>query len=462
MSINLFTRRPLAAAIALSVAPTLTFAAGYALNEQSASAMGTANAGAAANVENASIMYFNPAGIAFLKEAQVSGGLTYLDVRNEFSGSATNTIGQPVDGTPGGEYVAPAVIPNLYYSTPINDTFSAGIGFYAPYGVAGNYDDNFTGRFFADETELKVVSLQPTFAVRLHETLSVGLGAVISYAEGTLTKAQEYSAYTLPPNNIPSALLREGHFDVSGNDTAVGWTAGVYFQPNEDTSIGLNYRSRIDFDLEGDASLSNVPVATGDATNPIAYATLTENAELPLTTPESVTLSLKHAIGNDLTLLAGTTWTRWSQFQNLDIFTTEASGTGAISNIASAKFQGAGYIGHVPERWRNTWAFSVGAAYQLNPQTVLKAGYAYDESPIQAAYRTARVPATDRNWLTLGAQYTEFDWTVDAAVGYLIIKDVYVNEHEYTVAGSKIGASGLQAKYEMDAVGVALQVTKRF
>lgn len=54
------------ATLAAVAAPSLALAGGFSLNEQSASAMGTANAGAAANPENATTVMFNPAGMSQL------------------------------------------------------------------------------------------------------------------------------------------------------------------------------------------------------------------------------------------------------------------------------------------------------------------------------------------------------------------------------------------------------------
>ncbi|GAA3917351.1 OmpP1/FadL family transporter [Litoribacillus peritrichatus] len=437
----------LASAISLACVPSLSFAAGYALNEQSASAMGTANAGAAANPENATVLFFNPAGISQLDKPQVSFGAAYIEVSTDFEGTAVDTIGRPVDGTNGGEFVDPAIIPNLYATMPINENWSAGIGIFAPFGVAGDYDSEFVGRFMADETELKAIAIQPTVAYKFNDVWSVGLGIDFVHAEGTLTKFQDYSGTGLPP-----ALLKEGHFDVEGDDEAIGWNFGILYQPTNSTTVGLNYRSKIDIELEGEATLTNVP---GQA------ATLEEKAKVPLTLPESATISLKHLINDQWTVYAGATWTRWSQFENLDIFSREDGGL--ISASASLKYGKEGMIGHVPEKWTNTWAVSAGVSYAFTQNFMLKAGYAFDESPIQKEYRTARVPATDRNWLTVGAQYKmEGDWVIDGAFGYLIIDDIDVDEHEYRVDGTQIGASNLKGTYEVSAYGLAVQLTKSF
>jgi len=47
-------------------ASATSYAAGFQLLEQNASGLGNAYAGSAANPENASIMYFNPAGLTYL------------------------------------------------------------------------------------------------------------------------------------------------------------------------------------------------------------------------------------------------------------------------------------------------------------------------------------------------------------------------------------------------------------
>jgi long-chain fatty acid transport protein len=55
--------------------------------------MGVANAGAAANPENASTVFFNPAGMSQLKGTNLSFGVAVLDIDAEAkNASATNAI----------------------------------------------------------------------------------------------------------------------------------------------------------------------------------------------------------------------------------------------------------------------------------------------------------------------------------------------------------------------------------
>ena len=458
------TRKPLVVAIATvatgAIWPQLGMAGGYALNEQGAAASGTANAGAAANPQNASILYFNPAGMTKLEGTQISIGAAVLDIDPEFSGSAVNNVGAPVAGDDGGDFIDTSVIPNLYL-THTWDGFSTGIGIYVPFGLKTNYDNDFEGRYFADKTEIQVITLQPSFAFEITEQVSLGFGVNAQYAEGRLTKWMDYSEF---------GPLPDGYFDTEGDDWEFGWTAGVLFTPVESTSIGLTYRSETNLELEGEAELTG-PFASFSGGPALPYLKLEEDAVVPLTTPESATLALKHDFNEQWTLLAGATWTRWSRFKNLDIFSDEAAGVGAITaprptGAGSAdKYAGVGVIGHVPENWENTWSAAIGAAYRVNDQWTLRAGYAWDESPVKKEFRTARVPSSDRHWLTLGAGWKESDsgWQVDGAFGYLIIDDIEVDEQEFEVGAlTPVSAGRLQADYDIDAWGAAVQVSKGF
>ena len=80
MKPSLLTRAVRLATLAAIAAPASVFAGGFSLNEQSASAMGVANAGAAANPENATTVFFNPAGMSQLKGTNISFGTAVVDI----------------------------------------------------------------------------------------------------------------------------------------------------------------------------------------------------------------------------------------------------------------------------------------------------------------------------------------------------------------------------------------------
>ncbi len=444
--------------VVLVTAPASLFAGGFALNEQSASAMGVANAGAAANPDNATIVYFNPAGMSHLEGTNLSFGAAVLDITGEFEGSATRGDGTLVEGGNGGDFVPLAVLPNVYMTHELNDSVDVGFGLHAPYGLKADYDNDFKGRFYADKTELEIISFSPSIAFNDNNGFSAGFGVNVMYATGRLSKFQEFSAL---------GQSEEGYVDVEGDDIGVTFTAGILYSPNDRTDLGLSFRSGIELELDGDATLTNAPVF--GAAGPTGQTqTLTEKARVPLEIPESLTFGARHQLTDSVTLLAGATWAKWSRFEALDVISRQSNaGTPnqTISFLGERKYGGEGTIGHVPENWKDTWSASIGTIWQATQAWAFKAGYAFDESPVNEDFRTARIPSDDRHWLTLGAQYADqpSGWTVDVAAGILLIDDVDINEVEYTLEGEPVGGpSNVSGTYELDAWGAALQVSKAF
>jgi len=452
--------------------PAGALAGGFSLNEQSASAMGVANAGSAANPENASTVLFNPAGMSQLSGTNISFGAAVLDIDAEAkpeSISVTRQVpGIPVQpATAGGDIADPAVLPNFYMTHEVSDTIDVGFGIHAPYGLAADYDNGFAGRFFADKTELTAIAFTPSISVSNGNGLSMGAGINLIYAEGRLSRYQDVSGLVYQGaledgasqqvafNRAKNATVYEPYADIEGDDIGATFRVGFLYEMTEMTQMGLTLQTGTELDLKGDATISGFPVlGTGQTT------TLTEKVRVPLAIPESATLGLRHRFNDAFTVLAGATYAKWSRFEELDIISREGA-PGEVSSVS-----GYPYINHVTERWKNTWQFNLGGIWQATPAWAFKAGYAWDESPVDQ-YVTARIPSEDRHWLTLGAQWKDASsgWTLDAAVGTLIFADdAKVNDREYTHQNPTVPASQAQyqGSYELSAWSASVQVSKAF
>lgn len=467
------------AIVAASLLPTLAMASGYKLNEQSAAGMGTAHAGRAAMAEDASVVFYNPAAMTELDRAQMTAGFTYINGYGDFDGSSVNAAGtsSDVEGYDnGGNYLGESFIPFFYYSRPINDKLSVGLGVFTPFGTKTNYGDNFAGAAFADETSLVSLEIAPTFAYKINDQLSIGGGIDIVYMEGLLSKATDLIPYNpgQPALSNPNYSGFESQFEVSGDDWGYGWNFGAYYKLSEATTLGFTYRSEIEITLEGDAELETEDgnltffTGTGFATLP----TRKQAAEVPLTTPASATLAVTHQFNDQLLLQAGATWTGWSSFQNFDVLATEnianpadpsggfADGFADTSDLAKL---GGDYIGHIDERWVDVWAVAFGGTYQLNDKLALRAGYAYDQSPVRDEFRTARVPSSDRQWVTVGAGYkVDQDLSFDVAAGYLFMYPMDLNEVNKNVDNTQKDAASVTGEYEIDVFGLSAQVNYKF
>ncbi|MFL1407641.1 OmpP1/FadL family transporter [Marinobacter sp. M1N3S26] len=438
-----------------ALTPAGALAGGFSLNEQSASAMGTANAGAAANPENAAIVLFNPAGMSQLSGTNVSLGAAVLDIDAEAKGDSIAVSRQnpsvPVQpASDGGDIADPAVLPHLYLTHEINDSVDVGFGIHAPYGLAADYDNDFAGRFFADKTELTAIAFTPAISVSNGEGLSMGAGLNVIYAEGRLTRFQDLSATA----GAGALALPEPYADIEGDDVGVTFRVGFLYELSDRTQFGLTAQTGTELELEGDAEIRNVPVGPTYTQT----TTLNEKVTVPLAIPETVTVGARHRLTDDVTLLAGATYAKWSRFEELDVISRDPNG-----DITAGPGE---YVTHITEKWKNTWQFNLGGIWQATPAWAFKAGYAWDESPVDG-YVTARIPSEDRHWLTLGSQWKDVrsGWSVDAAVGTLIFADdAEVSDREYSHANPTVPASSASydATYELSAWSASLQVNKAF
>jgi long-chain fatty acid transport protein len=466
-----------AAITAAALLPTVTFASGYKLNEQSAAGMGTAHAGRAAMAEDASVVFYNPAAMTELDGPQLTAGFTYINGYGDFDGNATDASGlQPITGaddtdgySDGGNYLGESFIPFFYYARPINDKFSVGLGVFVPFGTNTDYDSDFVGGAFADETSLSSIEIAPTFAYKVNDQLSVGGGVDIVYMEGTLSKFVD----SIPTAVNPAYAGFENHFEVSGDDWGYGWNLGAYYKLNDTTTLAVAYRSEIEFTLEGDSEFANdfSFFDSGSGTIVDLGTIRPQASEVPITTPQSLTFSATHQLTDAVLLQAGATWTGWSSFEYFDVIATEnlADATPDVSDIAANNGLGNGYIGHIVEKWSDVWALALGSTYQLNDKIALRAGYAYDQSPVSDEYRTARVPSSDRQWVTLGAQYViDSNLSVDLAAGYLFMYPMSLEETNKDLNDETINVAStgqpvkVTGEYEIDVFGLSAQVNYKF
>lgn len=386
-----FFRKQLMLGLALAGCVDLSQAAGFALVEQSASGLGNAFAGQAASAQDASTIFFNPAGMTLLPDRQVVVAGHLIKPQFKFSGTS------PLSGGNGGDAGDYALVPNTYFAFRLTPDVHLGIGVNAPFGLKTEYDSTWKGRTQAIKSEVKTINLNPSIAWKASETLSLGAGLNIQYAEATLT----------------NSAGAKGMAKVHGDDYGWGFNLGILWQPSNATRIGLAYRSEVDQTLEGEATFSADAASNG-------------GISADLTLPDSASLSLFHKLNPQWDLLADVTWTGWSDFKELRILRNNGS-TLSVTD----------------ENWDNVYRYSLGANYHLNDRVTLRAGVAYDQAPVSDAYRTARIPDGDRTWLAFGAQYRVSDRsTLDFGYTHLFIRDTPINKTEngVTLSGTYEGA----------------------
>jgi long-chain fatty acid transport protein len=402
------------------------YGGGFAITEQSVKGLGNASAGGAAAAEDASTIFYNPAGLARLPRAEFIAGVhaivPYARFTNEGSVHAT---GLPLLGTNGGNAGRITPVPMLYYSNRVNDRLSAGLGVFAPFGLHTEYDPFWVGRYHAVESDLRTLNINPAAAYRFTERLSFGAGLDFQYIRAELSNAIDFGTIFAAlgiPGMVPQG--NDGFVTLKGDNWAWGYNAGVLYEFTRGTRTGIAYRSRIKQKLDGDAEFTGVP-----APNPTGRF-LNTGIAADAILPDTLSLSHWHTFSEDFAVMADVTWTNWSTFNEIRVRFANPLETDAVTTT----------------QWKDTFRYALGTVYMPGPWT-FRAGVAYDKTPVpDAARRTPRIPDNDRVWLTLGAGYKLSD-TVSVNLGYahLFVKDYEIRK---TPTGEDQVRGGLSGSYK--------------
>ena len=349
-------------------------AAGFRNEVPDAEAMGKGSA-FVAQADNPSAVYFNPAGLTQLDGEHVS-----ISCAAEFPMAEVETDN---DGTVNmqREYF---LIPSLYFVSALNsENLRFGLGLTAPYGLSSDWaQDSFASRVSA-ESELGYYNLAPTLAYKVNDYLSIGGG--IDYFYSKIIKHKRLSA----------ALSSNGNFQLKGNDEGWGYNIGVLLQPSPKHSIGLSYRSEIDFSYTGKLSLDNIdqglyPVIFGGA----SYST---DVKTELTLPRSLALGYAYRPNDKWTFEIDFEWTDWASVEQDRVeFLTETDATRlAVLNSGNP----------AAKDWNDVGAIGLGVEYKVTDNMALRTGYIFENSPVPSANFDTALPDADRHALTLGFGY---------------------------------------------------------
>ncbi len=403
-------------------------AAGFALIEQSASGMGNAFAGGGAVAEDASAIFFNPAGMTYIEGTQAVGALHFIKPNVDFknNGSVAGTA-RPL-GDEGPDAGDLAFVPNFYFMTTLTPSIKVGVGVNVPFGLKTEYDDERFRPFQANKSELKTVNINPSIAFKVNDRVSLGLGVSAMRAEATLTRSVNFGPFG------------EGAVKVEGDDWGFGYNLGAIFHATADTRISVAYRSEVKQRLEGDAKF-RLPAGLPA---PFAAGAANGDVKASIDLPASFSVSAFSQLNSKWDLMGDITWTEWSNFEELRV----VRDTGATLTVT-------------PENWHNTMRYSVGVNYHYSDAVKLRAGLAYDEEAIKDEFRTPRIPGNDRKWLSLGASYkiTPVS-TFDIGYTHLFISDVKIDDDQ--TAATPLGNGRVRGEYKGSVDIISVQYTHNF
>lgn len=354
-------------------------ASGFALQNTTGSGNGNAFAGAAAAAEDASTIYFNPAGMTSLPRGHnVSASVTLLHRSVEFKDQgSTDSAAARFGGynQDGGDAGGLAILPAGYWAYGITPDLTIGLGVGPTFGNTTEYNDDFIGRSAGFYFHMEQFNINPSIAYKVNEKVSLGAG--INFAKN---KSHFKQGVPLTVGGNPAG----NYLDVRGEDWAVGFNLGAMFQLSPSTRVGLAYRSQLNFELEGNEEYKNTVAALGLSGN-------STDVKAKLKTPANFSLAVSQKLSDKWEMLGDITWTDWSVVDTL--YVTNKNTGNPLQKL--------------PYNFHDTYRIGLGANYQYNEAWKLRFGVAYDKSPVQHAVdRTMTLPDSDRTWLSFGAKYT--------------------------------------------------------
>lgn len=391
---------------ALFVLTTMAYAGGYRVSLQGNKSLAMGHTGVAV-INNSELVFHNPSGLAFLEEKlHVSAGVFGVFSSVAYQNTATGDFAE-TDSPVGTPFY-------LYASYQANDWLTFGLGVYTPYGSRVEYQDDWAGSHLVNNIELQAIFVQPTVTFKIFDNFSIGGGPIWVTGSVNFNRNLNRTLTDLDGNRSEVTI------DASGV-TNWGWVASATLKPADNLTIGATYRSEIILDADdGTAMFENIPNSPLTPFNDTAIS-----ASLPL--PAEMTVGLSYEVGDKWTFAFDFNRTFWDVYESLDIDFADPNIPDSVN----------------PRNYKNSSTYRFGVQYDATKMFTLRAGYYFDESPIQAGFFAPETPRNDSNGYTAGLTFNVNDrLQIDASFLYLHFKEVDASYDWYFENGQAVPFEG--------------------
>jgi long-chain fatty acid transport protein len=357
--------------------------AGFALVQQGTAAMGQGNA-FVAEANDASAVYYNPAGLNQIKRAQVYQGSFFNYPDREFSGGGQDS------------QTNHRIYRSLtaYVAIPVHDRVALGLGFFSPFGMGTAWPPTWAGRYITTFSSLKTYCLNPVVSVKVLENLSLAAGFNVLWSQVRLKRKT--------PVVVGGRAFPDGEIELTGEGSGMGYNLGLHYEPWSGLKLGVAYRSKIKVNHSGGLSINLMPpLGPGPSSA----------GEAGIVYPASLTMGIAYSRYKPFTFEFDTTWTGWSSYDKLKV---NLDNPVPVNGVMSTTIT-------TPKNWRDSWAFRFGANYEVNETMKLRAGYIYDLTPVPDSTFDPQVPDANRHILTVGSDLKVFQrFTLGFAYNYIL------------------------------------------
>ena len=440
------------------------FAAGFAVRNQSASALGVALSSNGVNTDDASGIFANPAVMSEFKTQTITVGVNYTSAEVDFDGGSAffptrkklyklypkyfgdlsdeqiETKSTEAGANP--EVASSAIIPSLYGVYPVNERYTLGWSFTVPWATNTQYKEGWVGRGHAVGTKLTVLNFSLLAAVKANPYFSLGLGMQVQRAEGVLSSVADYFARATSLGGEMEPGEPEVLLTYKGSAISLSPLFGALFNiPDLKVRFGFSFRPGLGHNSRGELEVTAVgdPAKTSKAEKAMAarkaelgLEDFKFDASLYVPSPRVINLGLALEVLKPLTLYANYSHTKWADLNELRlIYTSQGTDTTSVTTL----------------NYKNSQYIAVGADYQINNFLTLRGGYAREDGVATDEWRTPRTPDSDRTIIAtglgvqLGSYKLDLSWSrytfakASIALKEDITSDPRVNEGRGTLSG---------------------------
>ena len=356
---------------------------GFRLPDQDAFATARGEA-FAATADNASAVYYNPAGISQLKGGNFRGGIYSLYVPLRY---------ESPDGRSFDNKKTLQAAPQLFATYgPEGSPLSYGLGIYAPYGLGLHWPQNSGFRTVGFESQLTYLSFNPVVAWQVFPNLSVGGGLTINYAA-----ADVRSGLVWPDRH-------NDEFRFKGDGWDVGYNLGALWRVHEKVSIGVSFRSSTKVNLEGHTQYYN-NVAYGPVPA-FPRQRVSANADVPF--PLNAVFGISYRPTPKWNFEFNADYTDWSPLDTVTIHQQRGFGSLLPKDIPGVL------------SWQPCWYYKFGGTRYLEKGWQVSAGYIYSENAVPDSHYNPLVADGARHWLSVGTGHKgrRFDFDIAYQFGF--------------------------------------------
>lgn len=353
--------------------------------------MGPALSGITAQANNASTVFWSPAGITRIDQPERMVQVSLAAMDSKFEVEESNRSGGDADSD-----FRLLPVPGVYYAQPLEDGWSAGFSVTVPSGFGNDYGKTWSGRYLVEESDLTFLALTGTVGYELTDQWSIGGGPILLYVDST-SRAR-----------INSLVGPDGKVELEEDGFGLGWQLGVLYDISDTARIGAVYRSDIDPDLSGEPDFKNLDPLLRAVLQ--ANGLLDEDIDVDFKVPQQLQMGYFQELSEDWSFTVDAIWLDTSEFGIQHV---------SVGNNGTS----------LPAQFKDAWVYSAGLRHQYRPDLAFSVGATYAESAASNSKRSLALPLDRVIGFGAGVEWQWKDYKVHSSLNYVDLGDGKVDQN---------------------------------